>query len=395
MDFPARRDPARLAHLPADLRSALPERSVDGRFMASIRSFHRITPEEAADGATGAAPYRHRASRRQPAALSKRMAGVSDPLDTFLILNGLDTRHAIPSGQRYKIVARDRPRKLSGQVVAATHNKGKLAELRDLLAPHGLELVSAGELGLPEPEETGDTSSPTRSSRRGPRRPPAACPRFPTIPVSASSGSAARPASIPRAGPGGGGKDFCAGDGAHRGRDLSRAAAPKPWRAYFVSALAIAWPDGHVETFEGRVDGDLVFPPRGTRGFGYDPVLQAGRPCADIRRDDGRARSTAFPPTVRSPSRIGRARFRRSRGPVSESTSMTLPPLRVSTRAQIRAGARAARAVLSELLEVQDLRRHRRDDGAVLVTLIVSYRKLGRLPLMPMVTAVIVSSLAR
>jgi XTP/dITP diphosphohydrolase len=50
--------------------------------------------------------------------------------------------------------------------------------------------------------------------------------------------------------------------------------AAKPWRGYFVSALAIAWPDGHVETFEGRVDGDLVFPPRGMRGFGYDPCFK-------------------------------------------------------------------------------------------------------------------------
>ena len=50
--------------------------------------------------------------------------------------------------------------------------------------------------------------------------------------------------------------------------------APQPWRAHFVSALALAWPDGRTETFEGRVDGDLVFPPRGTAGFGYDPIFR-------------------------------------------------------------------------------------------------------------------------
>ncbi len=55
--------------------------------------------------------------------------------------------------------------------------------------------------------------------------------------------------------------------------ELGARAAKKPWRAWFVSALAIAWPDGYVETFEGRVDGELVFPPRGTRGFGYDPCF--------------------------------------------------------------------------------------------------------------------------
>ena len=55
--------------------------------------------------------------------------------------------------------------------------------------------------------------------------------------------------------------------------ELKARGAPRPWRAYFVSALALAWPDGHVETFEGRVDGELTFPPRGAAGFGYDPIF--------------------------------------------------------------------------------------------------------------------------
>jgi XTP/dITP diphosphohydrolase len=64
-------------------------------------------------------------------------------------------------------------------------------------------------------------------------------------------------------------------------RKLLEAGAPRPWRAHFVSALALAWADGRVETFEGRVDGELVFPPRGTAGFGYDPIF----------RPDGRDRT--------------------------------------------------------------------------------------------------------
>ena len=57
-------------------------------------------------------------------------------------------------------------------------------------------------------------------------------------------------------------------------RELLAKGAPMPWRAHFVSALALAWPDGRTETFEGRIDGDLVFPPRGTAGFGYDPIFR-------------------------------------------------------------------------------------------------------------------------
>jgi XTP/dITP diphosphohydrolase len=163
-------------------------------------------------------------------------------------------------------------RKLTGRVVAATHNKGKLAELRDLLQPYGLELVSAGDLDLPEPEETGDTfvanaliKAEAAASARG----------LPA--VSDDSGLCVvgldgQP-GIYSARWAGGSKDFAAAM-ARVEAELRAKGAEKPWRGYFVSALAIAWPDGHVETFEGRVDGDLVFPPRGTRGFGYDPCFR-------------------------------------------------------------------------------------------------------------------------
>jgi XTP/dITP diphosphohydrolase len=163
-------------------------------------------------------------------------------------------------------------RKLTGRVVAATHNKGKLVELRELLQPHGLELVSAGDLGLPEPEETGDTFSANA-----------------LIKAEAAASASGLPAISDDSGlcvvgldgaPGiysarwaGGAKDFAAAMTRVEAELLAKGAA-KPWRSYFVSALAIAWPDGHVETFEGRVDGDLVFPPRGARGFGYDPCFK-------------------------------------------------------------------------------------------------------------------------
>jgi XTP/dITP diphosphohydrolase len=161
-------------------------------------------------------------------------------------------------------------RKLEGRAVAATHNKGKLVELHDLLDPAGVELVSAGELNLPEPEETGDTFVANALIKA---RAAAEATGMPA--VSDDSGICVE-------GLGGapgiysarwaGGKDF----GPAMARieaELKAKGAAKPWRAWFVSALAIAWPDGHVETFEGRVDGELVFPPRGAQGFGYDPCF--------------------------------------------------------------------------------------------------------------------------
>ena len=163
-------------------------------------------------------------------------------------------------------------RKLEGPVVIATHNAGKLREMRELLAPHGIEVLSAGELGLPEPDETGETFVANA-----------------LIKASAAAAAANRPALADDSGlcvdgldgaPGiysarwaGETKDF-AGAMARVARELRERDAPQPWRGYFVSALALAWPDGHVETFEDRVEGDLVFPPRGTAGFGYDPLFR-------------------------------------------------------------------------------------------------------------------------
>ena len=70
--------------------------------------------------------------------------------------------------------------------------------------------------------------------------------------------------------------------------ELRALGAPPPWRASFVSVMALAWPDGALETFEGRVDGTLVFPPRGTAGFGYDPIFRPDGHDAHLRRDERR-----------------------------------------------------------------------------------------------------------
>lgn len=162
-------------------------------------------------------------------------------------------------------------RRLSGRLVAATHNAGKLVEIQDLLGPHGVEIVGAGALGLPEPEETGDsfTANALLKARAG---------TFGAQLPALADDSGLCVAGLDDA-PGiysarwaGERRDF-AGAMARIERELRARGAPTPWRAYFISVLALAWPDGHVETFEGRVDGHLVFPPRGTAGFGYDPIF--------------------------------------------------------------------------------------------------------------------------
>ncbi len=164
-------------------------------------------------------------------------------------------------------------RQLAGRVVIATHNDGKLKEMRDLLAPYGVEAVSAGELALDEPEETGTTF------RENARIKAAAAARATGLPAFADDSGLAVDAldgepgiySARWAGPD---KDFSAAmqkvDRLLRERG---AIAPDARRAHFVSALCLAWPDGHVEEFEARVDGTLVWPPRGTQGFGYDAMF--------------------------------------------------------------------------------------------------------------------------
>jgi XTP/dITP diphosphohydrolase len=162
-------------------------------------------------------------------------------------------------------------RKLTGSLVAATHNAGKLREFRELLDPWGIALVSAGDLDLPEPEETGDTFEANAKLKAF------AAARAAKMPALADDSGLCVEAldgapGIYSARWAGNSKDFSTAM-ARVERELQAKKTPQPWRAYFISALVLAWPDDHVEYFEGRVDGHLVFPPRGANGFGYDPIF--------------------------------------------------------------------------------------------------------------------------
>jgi XTP/dITP diphosphohydrolase len=153
------------------------------------------------------------------------------------------------------------------RLVIATHNNGKLVEMADLLRPYGLEAISAGARGLPEPAETGNTFEENAA-----------------IKAHAAANASGLPALADDSGlvvSGLGGapgiysarwavnKDF-----APAMARVERELANNPdRRAYFVAVLALAWPDGHLENFRGEVHGSVTFPPRGTLGFGYDPIF--------------------------------------------------------------------------------------------------------------------------
>jgi XTP/dITP diphosphohydrolase len=164
-------------------------------------------------------------------------------------------------------------RRISGRLVIATHNPGKLVEMRDLLALYGVAAVAAGELGLPEPEETGTTFRANARIKAQAAAKAANMSAFADdsgLVVDALDGEPGI-YSARWAGPS---KDF-AGAMARIDALLRERGATTPDRrkAHFVSALTVAWPDGHVEDFEARVDGTLVWPPRGAKGFGYDPMF--------------------------------------------------------------------------------------------------------------------------
>ncbi|MBY0299541.1 MAG: RdgB/HAM1 family non-canonical purine NTP pyrophosphatase [Methylobacterium sp.] len=162
-------------------------------------------------------------------------------------------------------------RLLSGRVVIATHNSGKLTEMRELLSPFGVEAVSAGELDLPEPEETGTMFAENAAIKARSAAAATGLPAFADdsgLCVEALDGAP----GLFSARWSGGSKDF-SGAMARIERELAARGATNR-RAHFVSALVLAWPDGHEELFEGRVFGALVWPPRGTRGFGYDPMFK-------------------------------------------------------------------------------------------------------------------------
>ena len=162
--------------------------------------------------------------------------------------------------------------RLTGRLVVATHNAGKLRQFDELLQPFGLTALGAAAMGLEEPEETGSTFRANAVLKAR-----AAARASGLVALSDDSGLCVEALdgapgiySARWAGPE---KDF--GDAMARvERELEARRASPPWRAAFVSVLALAWPDGANEAFEGRVDGILVFPPRGTAGFGYDPIFR-------------------------------------------------------------------------------------------------------------------------
>jgi XTP/dITP diphosphohydrolase len=164
-------------------------------------------------------------------------------------------------------------RKLApGKLVIASHNQGKVREIAELLGPHGIEPVSAGALGLPEPDETGTTFIANAELKALQAADLSGLPALADDSGLCVEALGGEPGifSARWAGPD---KDFNLA--MRLVHDAVTAKGPEAGRnAHFMCALALAWPDGHVEAFEGRVDGVLVWPPRGTQGFGYDPMFQ-------------------------------------------------------------------------------------------------------------------------
>jgi XTP/dITP diphosphohydrolase len=164
-------------------------------------------------------------------------------------------------------------RQLTSPVVIATHNPGKLKEMRELLAPYGIEAQSAGELGLPEPKETGKTFQQNARIKAMAAAKATGKPAFADdsgLVVDALDGEPGIH-SARWAGPD---KDFRFAMNRIQTLLIERnARRPEQRRGHFVAALCLAWPDGHFEDFEGRVDGTIVWPPRGDKGFGYDPLF--------------------------------------------------------------------------------------------------------------------------
>jgi XTP/dITP diphosphohydrolase len=165
-----------------------------------------------------------------------------------------------------------------GKLVIASHNAGKVREIRALLLPYGIEPVSAGDLGLPEPVETGTSFAENallkaHASAQGSGLPALAddsglC----VAALGGAPGVYTADWAERQAYEGGPGRDWYMAMGKVEGK-LAELGPDVDRSSYFVCTLALAWPDGHAEVFEGRVHGTLAWPPRGALGFGYDPVF--------------------------------------------------------------------------------------------------------------------------
>ena len=168
------------------------------------------------------------------------------------------------------VAARSHRRFAGPQLVIASHNAGKAREIAELLAAFDVTVVSAAALNLPEPEETGTTFVANavlkaRAAARGAALPALADDSGLVV---EALGGAPGIFSARWAGPT---KDFAIA--MQRVQDELQANGTTDRRAHFIAVLALCWPDGHCESFEGRVDGTLAWPPRGEKGFGYDPIF--------------------------------------------------------------------------------------------------------------------------
>jgi len=159
------------------------------------------------------------------------------------------------------------------KLVVASHNRGKLKEIAELLSPYGVDTVMASDLGLPEPEET-ETTFEGNARLKAEHAAKASG----LVAISDDSGlcvdSLHGDPGIYSARWAGPSKDFgLAMRNIEEKLQALGATAPERRKAHFISALSVAWPDGETRCYEGRVDGTLVWPPRGKNGFGYDPMF--------------------------------------------------------------------------------------------------------------------------
>lgn len=170
------------------------------------------------------------------------------------------------------------PRLGSGKLVIATHNAGKLREIQALLAPYGIECLSAGALGLPEPAETGTTFVENALIKARAAAEAAGLPALADdsgLCVDALGGAPGvytadwAEADVFEGGPG---RDWYMAMGKVEGK-LAELGPDARRTCHFACVLAIVWPDGRIAVYEGRAQGTLTWPPRGTMGFGYDPVF--------------------------------------------------------------------------------------------------------------------------
>lgn len=167
-------------------------------------------------------------------------------------------------------------RKFTGdRLLVATHNQGKLEEMAHLLEPYGVAVVGAGELNLPEPQETETTFVGNARIKAHAAAKAIGLPALSDdsgLEIDTLGGApgvyTADWAETPQ------GRDFAMAM-ARVNRELTAANAPAPYRARFCCTLVLAWPDGHDEVFPGTVDGQIIWPARGTQGHGYDPIFQA------------------------------------------------------------------------------------------------------------------------